>query len=91
MTRIFFPVAMRKTDWLTFKRFVLRVGPKRAVELLNTSRDTVDILFLNGFVDQLALRKVLASLKLVRNTEAQPWEPEPDVSEEQMELFGGEE
>lgn len=90
MTRIFIPVAMRKADWLTFKRFVLRVGPKRAVEMLSTTRDTVDILFLNGFVDQLALRKVLASLKTVRNAEPQPWEPEPEVAE-QMDLFGGEE
>jgi len=90
MIRTVYPVAMRKTDWLTLKRLVLRVGPKRAGELLGASLDMIDTLFTNGFVDQVALGKILRALKVHRDAPAESWEPEAERDEDQLGLFGGE-
>jgi hypothetical protein len=90
MIRTVYPVAMCKTDWLTLKRLVLRVGPRRAGELLGASLEMIDTLFTNGFVDQVALGKILRALKVHRDAPAEEWEPVPDVDDGQLGLFGGE-
>lgn len=90
MNRTVYPVAMCNTDWLTLKRFVLRVGPRRAGELLGASVDMVETLFTNGFVDQITLMRILRALKLHRDAPPEPWELGPEPDEDQLGLFGGE-
>lgn len=90
MIRTVYPIAMCKTDWLTFKRFVLRVGPRRAGELLGASVDMVETLFTNGFVDQSTLGRILRALKMHRDAPAETWEMAPEPDEDQLGLFGGE-
>ena len=50
----------------------------------------IDTLFTNGFVDQVALGKILRALKVHRDAPAEAWEPVPDVDDGQLGLFGGE-